>query len=493
MPTCPLVILGKEEQSLRKKKRQEGKPGDMAMMMAGMMMGSAGALSDLDNDEVHVKMPVTVNGQVAQGAVDRYRFAARKGQRLVITVQARDLIPYVADAVPGWIQPVIVLCDAKGKELAYDDDYRFKPDPVIFCEIPDDGEYLLAIYDALYRGREDFVYRMTIGEVPFVTNIFPLGGPVGLATTVVLDGWNLAEKRITPDLNGVGPGIYPLTVTGKNGLMSNRILFSLNTLPECLNAGTNHTVTTAQKVTLPVNVNGRIDQPGKGDVFQFEGRTGEEVVAEVYARRLDSPLDSVLKLTDATGKILAFNDDTDDVAAGINTHNADSYIRATLPSDGAYYVYLNDAQHKGGEAYGYRLRISGPQPDFALRVVPSGVNVRSKSTAPLSVYAIRQDGFTNTIKFAVRGLTNAFSVTGSMSGTQSMAKITFKTSLGETKAPETVVIEGSSMLGSNKVVREAIPAEDRMQAFLWRHIVPAEELKVYVFNPPAPPKHDVKN
>ena len=48
---------------------------------------------------------------------------------------------------------------------------------------------------------------------------------------------------------------------------------------------------------------------------------------------------------------------------------------ATLPADGTYYLYLNDAQHKGNEAYAYRLRISEPRPDFALRVVPSAINV----------------------------------------------------------------------------------------------------------------------
>jgi hypothetical protein len=35
-------------------------------------------------------------------------------------------------------------------------------------------------------------------------------------------------------------------------------------------------------------------------------------------------------------------------------------------------------------------------------------------------------------------------------------------------------------------VRVAEPAEDRMQAFLWRHLVPAQELKAFVFNPPKP-------
>ena len=46
----------------------------------------------------------------------------------------------------------------------------------------------------MYRGREDFIYRMTIGELPFVTGIFPLGGRLGEKTTVALTGWNLPEK-----------------------------------------------------------------------------------------------------------------------------------------------------------------------------------------------------------------------------------------------------------------------------------------------------------
>ena len=105
---------------------------------------------------------------------------------------------------------------------------------------------------------------------------------------------------------------------------------------------------------------------------------GETVVAEVYARRLDSPLDSVLKLTDAKGKLLAFNDDHEDLGSGVNTHHADSYLMARLPADGTYYVHLGDTARNGGEEYAYRLRISEAQPDFALRVVPSSVSLRSK-------------------------------------------------------------------------------------------------------------------
>ena len=80
----------------------------------------------------------------------------RKAQKLVIAVQARQLIPYISDAVPGWFQATLSLYDAKGKELAYDDDFQFNPDPALYYEIPADGEYVIEIKDSIFRGREGF-------------------------------------------------------------------------------------------------------------------------------------------------------------------------------------------------------------------------------------------------------------------------------------------------------------------------------------------------
>src|ERR1035441_8510430 len=74
--------------------------------------------------------------------------------------------------------------------------------------------------------------------------------------------------------------------------------FMVDTLPEAFEKEPNNSPAAAQRVKLPIIMNGRIDQPGDWDVFRFQGRAGEAIVAEVYARRLDSPLDSVLKLTD---------------------------------------------------------------------------------------------------------------------------------------------------------------------------------------------------
>ncbi len=69
-----------------------------------------------------------------------------------------------------------------------------------------------------------------------------------------------------------------------------------------------------------------------------------------------------------------------------------------------------------------------------------------------------------------------------------MARLTVKTDLRETPEPVNLTIVGSAKIGDRDVSHEAVPAEDRMQAFLWRHLVPATELKALVFNPSSQPE-----
>jgi hypothetical protein len=430
--------------------------------------------------EATVKLPVTINGQILPGGADRYHFWARQGQQLIIAVEARQLIPYLADAVPGWFEAVLTIYDSKGKELASAERYRFRPDPVIHFEVPSNGTYTVEIRDSLYRGREDFVYRMTIGELPFVTGIFPLGGKAGEKTSVALTGWNLPEKSLERDNAEAGTTLL-------NGHLFNTVPFAVDDLPECLEQEPNDSRETAQAVTLPVIINGRIDHPGDWDVFRFEGNAGDPVVAEVDARRLDSPLDSVLKLTDAAGKQLAFNDDYEDKGSGLNTHHADSYFITVLPTNGTYYLWLGDTQHKGGPEYGYRLRLSPPQPDFALRVVPSSLNVRDGGSVPLTVYALRKDGFTNQIALVLDGAPDGFKLTGnSIPAGQNQVQITLTAPPTALPEPVSLNIEGCATIQGRALLRKAVPAEDMMQAFAYRHLVPSRELEVAVLKRPNP-------
>ncbi|MCX6910732.1 MAG: hypothetical protein NTY01_22190 [Verrucomicrobia bacterium] len=430
--------------------------------------------------EMTVTLPATINGQVLPGEVNRYRFAAKKGQRLVIAVSARQLIPYISDAVPGWFQATLSLRNAASKELAYADSFRFDPDPVLHFEVPADGKYAIAIKDSLYRGREDFVYRITVGELPFVTGIFPLGGPAGAQTAVEAMGWNLSDSKLVVDGKDKAPGVHQVSVR-KDGHVSNFVPFSADTLPECLEKESNNTPETAQRITLPAIINGRVESPEDADVFCFEGRTGEHVVAEVMARRLNSPLDSALKLTDATGSQIAFNDDHADKGAGLTTHQADSYLQATLPANGVYYLHLNDAQHKGGPEHAYRLRVSAPRPDFDLRVAPASVSARPGKAAPLTVYALRKDGFDGDIALSLKDAPAGFTLSAnSIPATQAVARLTLTVQPMIGALPADLKLEGRATIQGREVSHVALPAEDMMQAFEYRHLVPASELKLAV-------------
>jgi hypothetical protein len=428
--------------------------------------------------ESRIRLPCVVNGQIQPGGVDRYRFAAREGQRLVIIADARELIPYLADAVPGWFQAVLTLYDNRGREVAYADHFQFHPDPALFYEVPKDGEFVLQIRDSIYRGREDFVYRIMAGELPFVTGIFPLGGLAGAQTIVKLMGWNLPDAAMTEDDRDFAPGVYPLSVHTEK-YVSNRHPFAVDTLPECFSQNSNHSQATAQLVTLPVIVNGRIETPGQWDVFRFQGQAGEEIVAEVMARRLDSPLDSVIKLTDAAGQQLAFNDDYEDKGAGLQTQYADSYLRVTLPATGTYYVHLGDAQHQSGPEYAYRLRLSPPRPDFALRLVPSSLSLRGGMAAPFTVYALRRDGLSNEITLALKDAPHGFTLGGSVvPANQNEARFTLMARKQSDEKVFQLSVQGRALIRGHEVTHPAVPAEDMMQAFAYRHLVPSKELEV---------------
>jgi len=421
------------------------------------------------------------------GDVDRFRFRARKGQQLVIETQARSLIPYLADAVPGWFQATLALYDARGNEVAFVDDYRFNPDPVIFYRVPNDGEYELEIRDSIYRGREDFVYRIAVSEQPFITQMFPLGGKAGVKTVASVAGWNLPKTRLPLDTQPGGNYIRQ-TAYHEGKLLSNSIPYAVDTLPDCDETESNDTTKDAQQIDLPKIINGRIDQPGDIDVFQFKGRAGDEVVAEIYGRRLNSPLDSLLRLTDVSGNVLKWNDDymikdnhLHKNMMGLVTHHADSYLMAELPENGTYYVHLADSQHHGGEAYSYRLRITAPRPDFALCVTPSNHSVRAGGIVPICVHALRKDGFDGEIKVVLKDAPAGFELNGGrIPPGRGHVRMTLMAPAKASGQPVALQLEGRVRIGGQTVSHPAFGADDVMQAFLYRHLVPAQEFLVLV-------------
>jgi hypothetical protein len=431
-----------------------------------------------------LELPVMVNGQIMPGDVDSFRFHAKQGQKLAVAACARQLVPYMADAVPGWFQATMALYDTKGKEVAFEDDYRFNPDPVLFYTIPEDGVFELEIRDAIYRGREDFVYRIAVSEQPYITQAFPLGARMGTEATTGLAGWNLPETRVPLDTEpGGGPVRQALLHEGRT--LSNSIPYAVDMLPECSEKEPNDTVKEAETVRLPQTVNGRIAKAGDVDVFRFEGRAGDAIVAEVHGRRLNSPVDSVLRLTDASGTVVAWNDDYVSkeghlyTGTGLLTHHADSYLLAELPKDGAYFVHMADSQHHGGDAYAYRLRVSSPQPDFELRVTPSSINVLPGRAAAICVHALRKDGFEGDIEVVLKDAPAGFTLSGGRipSGRDSI-RMTLNAPQKLLEKPVAIRMMGRGDANGHTISRSVVPSEDMMQAFLYRHLTPSQELMV---------------
>jgi len=446
----------------------------------GRLAESSEPLGERSEAATEVRLPVVRNGQILPGEADRIRFQAKEGERIVVSVQARDLVPYLADAVPGWFQPVVSVLDENRRELPGTKAFRFRQDPAVCYQIPKTGGYTLEIRDALHRGREDFIYRVTIGAVPFVTGIFPLGGRVGEATELEVSGWNLPTNRAKAPA-AKEPGTVPLPALA-NGSVTSDAVFANDRNPVVLAREPDNDPEHARAVELPVSINGKIEVPGDTDVFAIPCKVGQRVVAEVLARRLNSPVDSWLRVTDASGKQIAFADDLPDAASGLLTHHADARLEFVAPADGRYFVRIGETQRQGGPDYFYRLRVGAPEPGFSLRFTPSAINAKAGSSVPVTLHALRRDGFAGEIRLSLKDAPEGFSLDGGIipPGVDKVPA-TITVPFAASGEPVPLTIEGRSKEGGKEIVVRATPADDLLQAFIYHHLVPAPDLLAVVF------------
>jgi hypothetical protein len=424
-------------------------------------------------------IPVVINGQCMPGDIDRFSFKARKGMKLVINAAARELIPYLADAVPGWFQATLTLYNSDGVEVAYAGAFRHRQDPVIYYEVPQDGEYVIEIHDSIYRGREDFMYRITVGQVPFVTGVYPMGGRAGTDVDIELHGWNLLTDhvKINASVDRGRPLRWYQVKQGESGVV--RIPLAIDMMGEVLEKESNDTPETAQAVEFPAIINGRIDKPDDVDMYKFEafGRC----VIDLSARRSGSPMDSQLAVLDANGRELAFNDDHEDKSLSLLTHHADSQIWTVLPGQGTYYLRVTDAQRKGGPDFIYRVQLRSPRPDFELRVTPSSVIARPGLSMPITLHVLRKEEFSEDVEVKLEKAPPGFKLTGAwIPGNADKVRCTLTMPLTTTPEPIALELEGRSVGRGRKLTRPVVPAESMMQAFAYFHLVPTQDFTVMI-------------
>ncbi len=417
-------------------------------------------------------LPIVANGQIMPGDVDHFRFTGKRGRQIVIDVDARKIVPYLADAVPGWFQATVALLDAQGNELAFVDDFRHDPDPILAYQIPEDGEYIVQIRDSIYRGREDFVYRIRIGQLPQITGVYPLGVEAGKQAGVELTGYNLPPNQRKQKLRPTSPGKVPVQVQAGKVVSEPWYVRAVDT-PVIEAAEPNDSPADALEVKGSAAINGRIETEGDVDVFAVHARKGQALIARVEARTLNSPLDSLLWITDETGKELARNDDYEDPGHGLITHHADSRLEFHAPADGKYLLWIGDTQHRGGQAFTYLLHVGSSAGDFDLRITPSGVNAQAGQALPIEVFALRKGGFDGPIQLELVDAPEEYSLSGATipAGVDKVRLTLHLPARMKEDAVQTLRMAGQAKIDGRDVERLAEPADDQMQAFIYHHLV----------------------
>ena len=134
-----------------------------------------------------ISQDTIINGHSEANAVGFYKFTARKGQRILIECQGRE--------IDSRMDAALILYDAAGKELE-----RNRNGGLLDFAAPADGEYHLKVYDFLFRGGGEYFYRLAISTGPRIDFIFPPSGLAGTKGKYLLYGRNLPGGAPAKDL-----------------------------------------------------------------------------------------------------------------------------------------------------------------------------------------------------------------------------------------------------------------------------------------------------
>lgn len=419
------------------------------------------------------QLPVTLCGQIMPGEIDAFSFKATKGMNLVAAVKARALVPYIADAVPGWFQSVVRLTNSKGKEIAFCDDYRNAVDPVIITKIPENDTYTLSIHDAIYRGREDFNYRIDVGEIPHLDYIFPNVGKIGKKTTITLRGVNLSTKSLTYKPTKAGYGEFK--ALGVYGFVSNPVPFYGLAKNASLNLFPSNKTELGKETALFDS----LSSPYQIKSYSVYAEKNEIIAIEIKARKIGSMSDPKMTLRDDTGKILLISDDIEDATQGLLTFHADPMLQYKVKKTGNYVVEVEDVLGKHGEDYYYLIERKKSIPTYEVFVSPAILTVPKGGTAVLRLDILANDKLVPELEVSIKGLPKDFLV--SSLHTQAGTKFwEISISAPQNAKEEKLLLEVQTQArirGNEELtdMQSAGAADNMMQAFYYTHHIPAAD------------------
>src|SRR5262249_17596670 len=155
------------------------------------------------------------------------------------------------------------------------------------------------------RGNQDMHYRLHVGDIPVVTEVFPLGLQKGTEADIALEGVNLGMTRtvhVKAGANVEAGTRIPAAVSSPKGVLGHPtvVVGEFPEVPDRTTSGTG----AWPSIPVPGTANGRIALAGATQTWRFAAKKGQPLILEVNARRLGSPLDSYIEVLDARGQPL---------------------------------------------------------------------------------------------------------------------------------------------------------------------------------------------
>ncbi len=129
---------------------------------------------------------------------------------------------------------------------------------------------------------------------------------------------------------------------------SNLALFRSGDKPHRTECEPNSTLETAEKVSVPVTINARLNTDGDFDFFRFHAARGETLIFDLRAARNGSGLDASMVLVDPNNRRLEYDEDT---------FIWDPFFAYTFREEGDYIIAVQPTHARNDPGFLYQLDI----------------------------------------------------------------------------------------------------------------------------------------